>query len=145
MQATARRLSVVSATSCARRRLIRVVRRLRTSLVKERLSKILILLGVTGALACSGYFILYRPYVALPRQDQAFLASHPNRDAVVQRFGRPAEELQPGQRFQMTGWHPLPDRVASHSALSFVRRYGSKLYLYFDAQGQMEFFLISRS
>jgi hypothetical protein len=113
--------------------------------VNDRFSKILLLLVAIGALICSGYFILYRPYVLLPRQDQAFLASNPNRDAVLQRFGQPAEELQAGQRFQMTGWYPLPDREASHSALSFVRRYGSKLYLYFDAQGQMEFFLISRS
>jgi len=113
--------------------------------VNDRFSKLLLLLVAIGALICSGYFILYRPYVLPPRQDQAFLASNPNRDAVLRRFGQPAEELQAGQRFQMTGWYPLPDREASHSALSFVRRYGSKLYLYFDAQGQMEFFLVSRS
>ncbi len=41
MQATARRLSVVSATSCARRRLIRVVRRLHTSPVRTTLQILL--------------------------------------------------------------------------------------------------------
>lgn len=113
--------------------------------VKHRISRLLVPLVAIGVFIWSGYFTLYLPYFVVPRQDQAFLASYPSRDAVLQRFGQPAEELQAGQRFQMTGWHPLPDREASHSALSFVRRYGSKLYLYFDAQGQMVFFVISRS
>lgn len=112
--------------------------------VNSLFSKILLLLVTIGALVWCGYG-LYRTYVLLPRQDEAFLASHPSRIAVLQRFGQPDEELQAGQRFQMTGWRPLPERVASHSALSFVRSYSSKLYLYFDAQGGLEFYLISQS
>jgi hypothetical protein len=73
---------------------------------------------------------VYRPYAVLPRQDRAFLESRPDRAAVMQRFGQPAEELQAGQHFPMTAWHPPPDRETTGSALSFVRRYGSKLYLY---------------
>ena len=113
--------------------------------MNRRPSNLLLLLAAVGAIGFFGFFLIYQRYVVAARQDQAFLASHPNREEILLRYGQPAEELQAGQRFQMTGWYPLPDRKASHSALSFVRRYGSKLYLYFDAQGQMEFFLISRS
>jgi hypothetical protein len=45
----------------------------------------------------------------------------------------------------MTGWHPVPTCVASSSALSFIRRYGSKLYVFFDAKGRTEDFVISHS
>jgi hypothetical protein len=100
------------------------------------------LVGVIGY-AC--YSAFYYPYFVLPRQDQAFLSAHPRREDVLQHFGRPAEELRAGERFLMTGWHPLPERAASYSALSFVRRYGSKLYVFFDAQGEIEEFVISRS
>ena len=53
MQATARRLSVVSATSCARRRLIRNVRRLRASLMKA-----ILVLG-SLALLFAGAFVSF--------------------------------------------------------------------------------------
>ena len=145
MQATARRLSVVSATPRARRRLIRSVRRLRTTPVQRKILHLIVVLTSVGMIGYSGYSGFYHPYFILPRQDQAFLGAHPSRDEVLRHFGRPAEEIRAGERFPMTGWYPLPDRAASYSAFSFVRRYGSKLYVYFGAQGELEHFVISRS
>jgi hypothetical protein len=88
---------------------------------------------------------VYTLYFVLPQEDKAFLTSRPNRQAVLQRFGNPAEDLQSGARFPMTGWHPLPSRQVSGAALSFVRPYGSKLYLYFEPNGRLEEYVISRS
>jgi len=123
-----------------------VVKRLRTPSVKRKIIEWFVALIITvGVLGYGAYSVIYYPYFALPRQDQAFLAAHPRRDAVLRHFGHPAEELHAGERFTMTGWYPLPERPASYSALSFVRRYGSKLYVYFGAEGEMEDFVISHS
>jgi hypothetical protein len=97
---------------------------------------------VIGYCAYTGF---YRPFFVLPEEDQAFLSAHPSREQVLQHFGRPAEQLRAGERFSMTGWHPLPDRAATDGAFSFVRRYGSKLYVFFGPGGEMEHFVISRS
>jgi hypothetical protein len=104
---------------------------------------LLILVAVIGYWI--GYCSLCHPYFVLPREDKAFLAAHPSRQEVLQHFGRPSEQLRAGERFPMTGWYPLPDRAATDSAFSFVRRYGSKLYVFFGPSGDMEDYVISRS
>ena len=111
----------------------------------RRILHLIVLLTSVSVIGYFGYSSLYHPYFILPRQDQAFLESHPSRDEVLRHFGRPSEEIQSGERFSMTGWHPLPDRAASFSACSFLRSYGSKLYVFFGAQGELEHFVISRS
>lgn len=113
--------------------------------MNDRYSKVLALLILTSVVGSFTYALFYRKYIYLPRQDLTFLTSNPARDAVLQNFGKPHEELRAGQRFQMTGWYPLPDREASHSALSYIRSNGDKLYIFFDSQDQIEFFQISHS
>jgi hypothetical protein len=114
--------------------------------VKQRILLLLALLILAGVLGCGFYSLLYQPYFVLPREDRAFLATRPNRQEVVRYFHRrPAEELRAGERFPPTGWYPLPEQPATHSALSFVRRYGSKIYVFFGLDGEMEHFVVSSS
>lgn len=96
------------------------------------------LLLLAAILGLAFYSVVYHPYVVLPKQDQRFLEGKPDRGEVLRHFGRPAEDLHAGERFPMTGWAPLPDRAATHSALSFVRRDGRKIYVFFDANGELE-------
>ena len=113
--------------------------------MKQKLLQIFILLVCAGAIGYSLYSVFYQPYFVLPRQDRAFLAARPSHDQVLQRFGRPAEQLRSGERFPMTDWYPLPDRAATGSAVSFVRRYGSKLYVFFGPGGKIEHYVIAHS
>lgn len=91
------------------------------------------------------YTVIYRPYVQLPREDLEFLGRVSAKSEILKRFDSVDEELVEGGRFQMTGWHPLPDRKVTGSAFSVVRRDGSKIYLFFDATGKLEEYFISRS
>lgn len=107
--------------------------------------QLLVLLALIGVIGYAGFSTFVAPYFALPQQDRVFLAAHPKREDVLRHFGPPAEELRAGERFPMTGWHPLPMRAASFSAVSFVRRYGGKVYVFFNERGEMEEFVISNS
>jgi len=94
--------------------------------------------------ACGGWLIL-APYWHLPQADKRFLQTSPTRNDLISRFGRPDEEIERGEKFSMTGWLPLPDRAATHRAVSFVRRYGSKIYVFLDEGNRVETFVISSS
>lgn len=98
-----------------------------------------------ATMAALSYEIVRRPYFVAPRQDNEFMASSPSEQQVRERFGAPAEELKAGEKFPPTGWYPLPHRAATHKALSFVRRDGRKIYVFFDVDGRLEEFSISRS
>jgi hypothetical protein len=114
--------------------------------VKQRILRLLSLLFFPGVLGYGFYSIFYQPYFVLPRKDRAFLGRRPHREEVLRYFrGRPAEEMRAGERFPPTGWYPLPEQPATHSALSFVRRYGSKIYVFFGQDGEVEYFVVSRS
>jgi len=91
------------------------------------------------------YPIIYHPFVVEPKQDLTFLRSNPSRSEVIKYFGIPHESLKAGKRFPMTGWRPLPDRIASHAAFAFGRRNGIKIYIFFGPDGKMEEFVISHS
>jgi len=94
--------------------------------------------------ACGGWWLL-TPYVYLPQADRRFLQTSPTRNDLISRFGQPDEEIGKGEKFPMTGWQPLPDRAATHHAVSFVRRYGSKIYVFLDEGNRVETFVISSS
>ncbi len=89
--------------------------------------------------------IFYNPYVLEPKRDLAFLSSNPSRSEVVKYFGMPHEDLKAGERFSMTGWRPLPDRIVSHTAFAFGRRNGTKIYIFFGPDGRVEEFVIAHS
>ncbi|MCU0750071.1 MAG: hypothetical protein MUF13_11060 [Akkermansiaceae bacterium] len=111
----------------------------------EKLSLFLSLALIFTSIGLGCYIVIYRPYVQLPREDLEFLGRMPMKSDVLKRFDSVDEELSSGERFQMTGWHPLPDRKVTGSAFSVVRRDGSKIYLFFDAEGRLEEYFISRS
>jgi hypothetical protein len=91
------------------------------------------------------YTVLILPYFILPKADIAFLSTKPPLHEVVSRFGEPAEKITEGEFFQMTGWHPLPSSPATHVGISFVRRYGSKIYIFFDADNRVFYYKVATS
>lgn len=94
----------------------------------------------------AAYRGVYHPYFIQPNEDREFLSKHPTRQEVLEWFSqKPEEPLQAGERFQMTGWRPLPARAASHDAYSFTRMSGKKIYVFFDAQGRVEEFVMATS
>ena len=114
-------------------------------MVRKRLELVFLLVFCAAALWLGFYTMIYRPYVVLRREDQQFLQTNPTKEAVIERFGRPAEVLGAGERFSMTGWRPLPEQAATHSASFFVRRYGGKIYILFDHEGRVEHWVLSNS
>jgi hypothetical protein len=101
---------------------------------------VLLLAGALGAI-----YLLRYPYFVLPGGDIRFIARASSRVTILQRFERINEELGPGESFQMTGWYPLPDRKVTGSAFSVVRRYGSKIYFFFDSSVRLEEYFIATS
>ena len=91
------------------------------------------------------YNMLIHTYFVLPRLDKRFLQSSPTKAQVLARFGKPAESVTKNERFEPTGWYPCPDKPADCEAHSFVRKYGDKLYIYFDASGRIEVFTRGKS
>lgn len=106
---------------------------------------IVALMVVSGVLCWLGYMTIYRPYFQTPGEDIEFLNRADTKSEIIRRFDRGDEELMPGERFQMSGWHPLPDRSVTGSAFSVVRRNGWKIYLFFDPNGMLEEYFIAHS
>lgn len=113
--------------------------------IAEKLPKLLAILLILTVIGIGFYAVIYRPYVQLPKEDLEFLGRVSSKSEILKRFDSVDEELVEGERFRMTGWHPLPDRRVTGSAFSVVRRDGSKIYLFFDATGKLEAWFISRS
>ena len=111
----------------------------------KKLPVVLSILLILTVIGTGLYVVIYCPHVQLPRVDLEFLGSMPPKSEVLKRFDSVDEELSAGERFQMTGWHPLPNRKVTGSAFSVVRRDGSKIYMFFDAKGELEEYFISRS
>jgi hypothetical protein len=102
-----------------------------------------VLIAVSVGTIC--YAFLIDPYFALPKEDIAFLATRPSVHELISRFGEPEEKISKGESFQMTGWHPLPSSQALHSGMSFVRRYGSKIYVFLDGDNRVSYYEIAKS
>jgi hypothetical protein len=117
--------------------------------MKKTVITALQLLLALGLFAGSGlifYKALVYPYFFQTAEDRDFLSHRPNRAEVFAYFKhRPEEQLKPGERFQMTGWRPLPERPATHYACVFVRMNGNKIYIFFDAEDRVEEFVIATS
>lgn len=111
----------------------------------ERLPLFFFLVLMLTIIGIGFYTVIYRPYVKLPKENLEFLGRLPSKAEILKRFDSVDEELVEGERFRMTGWHPLPDRKVTGSAFSVVRRDGSKIYLFFDVAGKLEEYFISRS
>lgn len=102
--------------------------------------------GASGiVLAGLLFFEFVAPYWVQPGRDRAFLDGNPSRDEVVRRFGESLEQIAPGGRFRMTGWRPLPDRVAEHGGMAFQRPNSDKIYVFFSADGRVAFYEVGRS
>lgn len=102
--------------------------------------------AVIGAVIACGLFLLeVEPYWVQPRRDRAFLDGRPSRDEVVRRFGASLEQIGPGERFRMTGWRPLPDRVAEHGGMAFQRPNSDKIYVFFSHDDRVAVYMVARS
>ena len=108
-------------------------------------AKLLVTILVIGICGIGFHCLVLYPYYVQPKEDTRFLMTHPNKEAVQRYFGKPKEELESGETFKMTGWHPLPNRAASHAAWSYTRRNGQKVYIFFGADGRVEEFMASNS
>lgn len=100
-----------------------------------------LVLSVFGYVFYLGY---YEPYVLLPKRDEFFLELHPDRQEVLAQFGSPNEQLGPGDRFQASGWYPVPRQPAESTALSFVRMYSGKIYVFFDSRGTVKDYVFAQ-
>jgi hypothetical protein len=112
---------------------------------RNRLPAFLVSLLAVGVVCWSVYTTFYRPYIRIPREDIEFLNQVPSKSEILKRFHHVDEELVAGDRFEMTGWHPLPQRMVTGSAFSVVRRNGSKIYLFFNPEGTLEEYFITNS
>jgi len=116
---------------------------------KQDTKLILGALILASAITMAGYLVylgFYYPYFIQPKEDHEFLSKHPTRAEVLAWFvHKPEEPLKPGERFQMTGWQPLPTRAATHYACCFDRKNGDKIYIFFDAEDRVEEFVIATS
>lgn len=95
--------------------------------------------------ALGSLYVLTYPYFVLPGEDIRFIEGAFSKAEITQRFYQIDEELLPGEAFQMTGWYPLPERKVTGSAFSVGRRYGSKIYFFFDSSGRLEEYFIATS
>lgn len=104
---------------------------------------------MSGAIAAAIAYLLFSllvvPYGVQPGRDRAFLDGRPSREEVVSRFGDSLEQIGPGGRFRMTGWRPLPERVAEYGGMAFQRPNSDKIYVFFSADGRVAFYEVARS
>lgn len=118
---------------------------MKNQVAKLILAALIVVSAITAA-TCLVYLGIYHPYFIQPKEDREFLNKHPTRAEVLARFvHKPEEPLKPGERFQMTGWRPLPTRTAGYYACCFGRKNGSKIYIFFDAEDRVEEFIIATS
>ncbi len=88
---------------------------------------------------------IIHPWFVQPNEDREFLSRHPTRTEVLAYFQhQPHEAIRSGERFQMTGWRPLPTRLASHLGYAFTQG-NNKIYIFFDAEDRVEEFVIATS
>jgi hypothetical protein len=113
--------------------------------IRNRLPALLVWVLAIGVVYWSVYAAFYRPYFRTPKEDIEFLNQAPAKSEVLKRFNRVDEELVAGDRFEMTGWYPLPQKRVTGSAFSVVRRNGSKIYLFFNPAGKLEEYFIANS
>jgi hypothetical protein len=113
----------------------------------KRFLEILIALACIAVCVHSFDVAILHPRFRLPKQDRAFLETRPSRERVLTYFGHEkcGEHLRAGEKFKMTGWFPLPERAASHSAFAVLRPNGEMIHLFFGLEGEMEEFVISSS
>ncbi|WP_075080179.1 hypothetical protein [Terrimicrobium sacchariphilum] len=91
------------------------------------------------------FFEFVEPYCVQPGLDRAFLDGRPSRDEVISRFGESLEQIGPGGKFRMTGWRPLPDRVAEYGGMAFQRPNTDKIYVFFSADDRVAFYGVASS
>jgi len=91
------------------------------------------------------FLLLVEPYWVQPGWDRAFLDGMPSREEVVRKFGESLEQIGPGEKFRMTGWRPLPDRMAEHGGMAFQRPNSDKIYIFFSANGRVAFYEMAHS
>ena len=113
--------------------------------IRNRYKKILVSIFAVSVIITSVYITFYRTYVLVPKEDIKFLTQMPAKSEAIKRFIHVDEELDPGDRFVMTGWHPLPQRMVTGSAFSVVRKNGTKIYLFFNTEGKLEEYYITKS
>jgi len=89
--------------------------------------------------------MLIDPFWIQPNRDLAFLSTRPTKDEIIQRFGVPAEQIGPGERFFMTGWHPLPKDAADDIGLAFQRPSTDKIYIFFSRDGRMLYYVVGHT
>jgi hypothetical protein len=112
--------------------------------IKGRTTTAVVVL-VALAILAGLYDVLVHPYFVMPRLDEAFLRSVPTQDQVIARFGQPDETVAKGETFRQTGWYPCPGTPATDTAQSFVRRYGDKIYIFYDHKGNLRAYARGRS
>ena len=101
------------------------------------------LFGIAGVMFYKG---IIHPWFVQPNEDREFLSRHPTRTEVLAYFQhQPHEAIKSGERFQMTGWRPLPTRAASHQGFAYGRMCGTKIYIFFDSEDRVEEFVIATS
>jgi len=113
--------------------------------IRSRLPTLLSSILAVSVICWVFYTALYRPYFLTPREDVRFLNRVSAKSEIMKRFDHVGEELVTGDRFEMTGWYPLPERTVTGSAFSVVRRNGSKIYLFFDTTGRLEEYFVTGS
>lgn len=113
--------------------------------IRNRLPVLLLWSLTVGIVCWSVDTTFYRPYFRTPKEDIVFLNHVSSKSEILKRFIQVDEELVTGDKFEMTGWHPLPQRRVTGSAFSVVRRNGSKIYLFFTPEGILEEYFITHS
>ncbi len=101
---------------------------------------------VIGVVIASMFFFLeVEPYWVQPGRDRTFLDGRPSRDEVIRRFGESLEQIGQGEKFRMTGWHPVPEREAEYGGMAFQRPNSDKIYVFFSADGRVASYAVARS
>ena len=101
--------------------------------------------AIVAAILYLLYGMIIEPYSVQPKKDILFLSTMPTKDEIIQRFGTPTEQIGPGQKFTMTGWHPLPKDAAADMGLAFQRPNADKIYIFFSRDGRLLYYVVSHS
>ena len=83
-------------------------------------------------------------YVRRDFGDLRFLAGEPSVAEVLHRFGQPDEVFARGDAILGRGW-PVPARPVTGKVLVYGRRTGTKLFIFVDASGLIEYVFASTS
>jgi hypothetical protein len=76
--------------------------------------------------------------------DLRFLASEPSVTEIIRRFGEPEEVFAKGDVILGRGW-PVPARPVTNKVLVYGRRTGTKLFIFVDGGGVVEYVFASTS